>query len=335
MTSFTRAVQLISVPDPEDPNTLVVTKPFAVLTPFRADSNSEDNEKKFKDFSDKIEEKGLKSLTIEGNWHHTEGAQEVPALIPEKAFIIHGNDDPVKFLDMAKELAQEANQPSFLASDGRTVWVQEGKGKGTDYGSVLDLKKSQEAYRTMRKQDVPFVFAGNAMPDVLHALANLLSGKRAVADQGMPPDINVDPPAQKAVPYSSIPKDVKVALQEATDEAGVPKEWAHDKSLLELIYKESSFRPDAKNPASSAFGLFQILKGVWQEVMREYDDIQHGTEDPYWQAVAGYKYIKKRYKTPQRALQFWNATMQRNPDLAPSDMRDKAAYWISKGYVGY
>jgi len=56
----------------------------------------------------------------------------------------------------------------------------------------------------------------------------------------------------------------------------------------ELIYKESRWNFKAKNPKSTAFGLFQILK--------------YKETDPIKQIKDGLKYIEHRYQTPCRAL---------------------------------
>lgn len=118
----------------------------------------------------------------------------------------------------------------------------------------------------------------------------------------------------------------------AAQKAGVPAEWATNPAMIELVKHESGFRPDAKNPNSTAFGLFQFLKSTWKSYLPE---VPYGTKDPYWQAVGGFRYVKARYKTPERAWAFWQATVKKNPNLAPPDLRDHARYWISKGYAGY
>ena len=114
--------------------------------------------------------------------------------------------------------------------------------------------------------------------------------------------------------------------------AGVPESWANNAALIQLVRHESGFRPSAKNPTSSAFGLFQFLTSTWKGYLKE---VPYGSADPYWQAVGGFRYIKARYGTPERAWAFWQATVNRNASLAPADLRSLAQYWISKGYGGY
>lgn len=72
-------------------------------------------------------------------------------------------------------------------------------------------------------------------------------------------------------------------------------EWP---AIQELIIKESSLDPNAQNPNSSAYGLFQFLNGTWG---------QYGgkrTNDPNIQTDLGLKYIKDRYGSPSQALEF-------------------------------
>lgn len=71
---------------------------------------------------------------------------------------------------------------------------------------------------------------------------------------------------------------------------------------LELVARESSFNKDAKNPNSSAKGLFQFLDGTRQD----YGGSKYDWSDPYNQSIAGLKYIKQRYGTPEKALQHWD-----------------------------
>ena len=75
----------------------------------------------------------------------------------------------------------------------------------------------------------------------------------------------------------------------------VGPEW---QALQRLIQKESSWNPNAKNPRSTAYGLFQFLDSTWRSVGAA------KTANPAQQAEAGLRYIKQRYGSPTRALQF-------------------------------
>lgn len=87
----------------------------------------------------------------------------------------------------------------------------------------------------------------------------------------------------------------------ATYEAGVPQSWARSQSLANIIRRESSFRPTAQNPTSTAYGLFQFLDQTWATVRCT------KSSDAYRQSVCGLRYIQRRYRTPERAWAFWQA----------------------------
>lgn len=69
-------------------------------------------------------------------------------------------------------------------------------------------------------------------------------------------------------------------------------------ALVRLAWKESRWSPTAKNPRSTATGMWQFLDGSWKGTgVRK-------THDPYWQTVAALRYVRSRYSTPQKALAF-------------------------------
>lgn len=75
---------------------------------------------------------------------------------------------------------------------------------------------------------------------------------------------------------------------------GSGRQWD---SLSQLINKESSWNPNAQNPSSTAYGLFQFLNGTWAGLGTK-------TSDPTGQATAGLKYISQRYGDPEKAWAF-------------------------------
>ena len=79
---------------------------------------------------------------------------------------------------------------------------------------------------------------------------------------------------------------------------GTGPEWD---ALSRLIQKESSFNPNAQNPTSTAYGLFQFLNSTWAGTGFK------KSSDPAIQTAAGLRYIADRYGTPSRALAFHNA----------------------------
>jgi phage-related protein len=78
--------------------------------------------------------------------------------------------------------------------------------------------------------------------------------------------------------------------------------WEGDqwKALDWLVQHESSWNPNAQNPNSTAYGLFQFLDGTWGPYGPK-------TSDPALQAQYGLKYIKDRYGSPSKAKAFWEA----------------------------
>lgn len=74
-------------------------------------------------------------------------------------------------------------------------------------------------------------------------------------------------------------------------------QWA---ALNWLVSHESSWNPNAQNPTSTAYGLFQFLDGTWKGYGSK-------TSDPAKQALYGMQYIKDRYGDPAKAKAFWEA----------------------------
>jgi hypothetical protein len=70
-------------------------------------------------------------------------------------------------------------------------------------------------------------------------------------------------------------------------------------SLYNLVMGESGFNNNAKNPTSSAYGMFQFLDSTWGSVGAR------KTSDPYGQTDAGLKYISGSYGTPVNAYRKW------------------------------
>jgi hypothetical protein len=104
------------------------------------------------------------------------------------------------------------------------------------------------------------------------------------------------------VPVSGHKNPFLAKFQRALTRLRLPKSWAQREALWQLIQHESSWNPRAKNPSSTAFGLFQFLKGTWATYCRE---APYGSTDPYIQALGGFRYLKARYRTPEGAWAFW------------------------------
>lgn len=123
---------------------------------------------------------------------------------------------------------------------------------------------------------------------------------------------------------NAIPTDVWLTLRAAAGKAGVPEDWANSKSLEKLLQGESGFRWNAQNPSSTAYGLFQFLDTTWSGYGVTKEQASPGymvngkafvkLQGKGWVAiwkynmcVAGLRYIKQRYGTPEKAYAFWQA----------------------------
>jgi hypothetical protein len=140
------------------------------------------------------------------------------------------------------------------------------------------------------------------------------------------------PPTSQPPSHTKSCNLFQAEFERAATKAGVPISWAQNLSLCELVKHESNWNSAAKNPNSSAFGLFQFITKTWTTYLPE---VPYGNTDPTWQAVGGFRYIKDVYRAPERAWAFWQATIQKNPSLAPPDLQAKVKEWIAKGWGGY
>ena len=89
---------------------------------------------------------------------------------------------------------------------------------------------------------------------------------------------------------------VKQMAREVLEKMGWGDQWA---DLDWLVTRESGWNPNAQNPTSTAYGLFQFLNGTWGSVGAK------KTSDPLKQIQAGLKYIQQRYGDVRGARSFW------------------------------
>ena len=90
------------------------------------------------------------------------------------------------------------------------------------------------------------------------------------------------------------------AVQQLAAQLAGERGWGDQwNSLNNLVTRESSWNPNAQNPTSTAYGLFQFLNSTW-------DNYGHTkTSDPRGQILAGLDYIARRYGDPNGAWKFW------------------------------
>lgn len=75
-------------------------------------------------------------------------------------------------------------------------------------------------------------------------------------------------------------------------------EW---QALKQLVFNESTLSPQAQNPESTAYGMFQFLDSTWALVGCQ------KTSNAKEQSRCGMLYIKKIYGTPSQALAKWQS----------------------------
>jgi len=96
-------------------------------------------------------------------------------------------------------------------------------------------------------------------------------------------------------PYTGSNGDVVALGQAKCNAAFGPGEW---NAFYTIVKKESGWNPNAQNRTSTAYGLGQFLNSSWKGTGIA------KTSDPNLQLDAVVNYIRNRYGTPSRALQF-------------------------------
>lgn len=82
---------------------------------------------------------------------------------------------------------------------------------------------------------------------------------------------------------------------------GVDPSWVP--LLSEIVKRESSYNPNAKNPKSTAYGYGQFLSSTRANYEKK---TGLSYSDPVNQLIMMAAYVKDRYGSPQNALAFWN-----------------------------
>jgi hypothetical protein len=96
---------------------------------------------------------------------------------------------------------------------------------------------------------------------------------------------------------ASFNQHMSQAVQRGVDPSWVPL-------LSEIVKRESSYNPNAKNPKSTAYGYGQFLSSTRSNYEKK---TGLSYSDPVNQLIMMAQYVKDRYGTPQKALAFWNA----------------------------
>lgn len=99
---------------------------------------------------------------------------------------------------------------------------------------------------------------------------------------------------------------VPVAAPAAAPVTGDPSDWKSTLTPAEswIIQHESDFNPNAVNPSSGAFGIWQGLGSTLTTYAHRFGFDTH-TTDPHQQLTMFRAYVKDRYGTAENAMAFW------------------------------
>jgi TP901 family phage tail tape measure protein len=98
-----------------------------------------------------------------------------------------------------------------------------------------------------------------------------------------------------------MPGSVTDWLNAAIKYTGVSSDWLDP--LKWIVSHESGGDPTAKNPKSTAAGLFQMIDTTWAASRDK--NLPNDIFNPIINAIAGIRYIKDRYGNPDKAVEFW------------------------------
>lgn len=149
-----------------------------------------------------------------------------------------------------------------------------------------------------------FAKADQAIVDAGESVAEAESSEVSGADSNVASTEPTQPDAETLQGQEdlSAPEDVKSAVKKALSARGwdTGAEWD---TIDFIVSHESNWDPNAVNPSSGAFGLFQLnpASGTLQQYMPD------KSTDPAVQAEAGARYIEDRYGSPVKAQAFWEA----------------------------
>jgi hypothetical protein len=142
-----------------------------------------------------------------------------------------------------KPLDKPAAKTEEISIGGASSFDAMGNFTGMDDGSTIKAAKAPASS----------VLRTNASNSTYDALGNVTG-----SEDGKIPQTDT-------VSKTDVPLDINAAMQKAASQTGV------DLNLLKTFATlESNMNPNAKNPNSSATGLFQFTKGTWMEQIKKY-----------------------------------------------------------------
>ena len=174
-----------------------------------------------------------------------------------------------------KPLGKPTAKTEETSIGGASSFDAMGNFTGMDDGSTIKAAKAP-ASSVLRTN------AGNSTYDALGNVTGSEDGKMPQTD---------------TVSKTDVPLDINAAMQKAASQTGV------DLNLLKTFATlESNMNPNAKNPNSSATGLFQFTKGTWMEQIKKYGRKYNLGEDasptdPLSASLMAGEYIKTNLDT--------------------------------------
>jgi hypothetical protein len=96
--------------------------------------------------------------------------------------------------------------------------------------------------------------------------------------------------------------DLVTWLSDAMNITGVGNDWLSSLKWI-LDHESSGGDPHAKNPNSTASGMFQLIDSTWAAYRDK--KLPNNVFDPVANSVAAIRYIKDRYGSPSKAVEFW------------------------------
>lgn len=216
------------------------------------------------------------------------------------------------------------NQETYNPNTGQSQWHNSTGSGGrfyaggfTGFGGKFDpagiVHKGEFVFpqESVKALGIPFLGAlaglpgyanGGLVRDLIqtHMLARaateLTAGKKAIANAHDQYVNSLLPQYYGDAALGAAPTNVSgnkaIVQKQAAAYGWTGAEW---NALYALIMRESGFRNTAQNPTSTAYGMFQFLNSTW----RSYGIAK--TSDPYWQTVAGLRYLQSRYGDPLSA----------------------------------
>ena len=95
--------------------------------------------------------------------------------------------------------------------------------------------------------------------------------------------------------------DIEQIVRDAADSVGVPADM-----LIAIGRAESDLKPDAKNPSSSASGLYQFIDSTWDEMVNKHGSIHNVMEgdrlDARSNALMGAELMKRNMDSMRKKL---------------------------------